>query len=498
MTPKQWKAVGLAGVFAVALTAAGVGAEILIFEETFDANTGAEFYSTDPTNYGDWSEVPPGVTPYSDPSWPVEGQRLKGITPLIPGGGAYGNTAARQIPVPAAIVSGATAMRITFDSEVLLGGGYDPGGGDYGCYQGVLTGNHLTTLHSAGVVFGPLRYSDNAASIRVPWYENVGWDPDGVVHWDMLIEQQGGGVEQFTVLITNGANSFSNTWSTASDPNVFQFVNGEFTFGFYGDDGSGASEVRMAYDNLQVWQVPIGEELVFQETFDADTAAEFYSTDPANYGDWSEVPGQAPYSDPSWPVEANRLKAITPIGAGSFPNTAARQIPVTAVMANGTDYPMRITFDSEVLLGGTYNPGGGDYGCYQGVLTGDMLTQIHSAGVVFDVRRYSNWSGIYAPGGVGFDPDGVVHCDMLIEQQGSGVEQFTLKIIDDANVQTFVWATHSDPNVFQFVNGEFTFGFLGDDGSGASEVRMAYDNLQVWQVGIYVPPPQQGTLVVLR
>ena len=479
----------LAGVFvlALALTAAEA-AEILIFEETFDANAADEFFITDTVNYGDWSEFPPpSLTPYSSPLWPVSGNRLKPFTPI--GAGSYPNTTVRQIPVPAAVATGRSALRITFDSEVLQGGTWNPGGGEYGCYQGVLLHDTIVYFHSAQVVFDARQYTD--------WYQYQGnsyasGSPAGVVNWNILIEQLGGGSDRLTVVITKGGDTFTNTWISSDG---FQFVNGKLRFGFMGDDGSGASDVELAYDNLRVWQVPVGEELVFQEIFDADAADEFFSTAPANYGDWSEFPPPTltPYSSPLWPVSGNRLKPFTAIGAGSYPNTAVRQIPVTSLMANGTNYPMRITFDSEVLQGGTYNPGGGEYGCYQGVLLHNTIVYFHSAQPVFSARQYTDWYALYeifyTPG----SPAGVVHWDILIEQLGGGSDRLTAVITKGGNTFSNTWTSSS---AFQFVSGEFKFGFMGDDGSGTSDVELAYDNLQVWQVGL--TPPPVGSVVMIR
>ena len=243
--------VALVALFAVALTAGQSNADITIFQETFDANTAAEFYSTDPTNYGAWSEYPPAVTPYSDPAWSVAGGRLIGDTPL--GAGSFPNTVAREISVPAGVANGSAPFRIEFDAQILQGGGYDPGGGNYGSYMGVLTGNIVTSLHSGGSMFGPIRYSDwNINTIADPWFVDNGFVPDGVVQWDMLFEPAGGGVYDVTATVSQGASSYTDNWSTTNDPSAFQFVDGKFRLGFMGDDGSGASAVSIAYDNLQV------------------------------------------------------------------------------------------------------------------------------------------------------------------------------------------------------------------------------------------------------
>ncbi len=245
----------LVAILAVAVTSGQAHASVLL-QENFDVDTGVEFYATSPGNYGAWSETPPtSATPFSDPSWSVVGGRL--IADTVLGGGSFPNTVALEIPVPAGVVSGSVPVRIEFDAQIVQGGGWDPGGGNFGSYMGVLTGNVITTLHSAGFLFGPIRYNDwNTTTIRPTWFVDAGYVPDGVVHWDMLIEQAGGGVENVTVTVTQGMSTYTDTWSTTNDPSMIDFAGNNLKLGLYGDDGSGFSAVSVAYDNLLVTAVP--------------------------------------------------------------------------------------------------------------------------------------------------------------------------------------------------------------------------------------------------
>ncbi len=243
--------VSLVAVLAVALTSGQANATVL-FQENFNVDTGVEFYATNPANYGAWSETPPTTAiPFSNPSWSVVGGRLIGDTVI--GGGSFPNTTTRLIPVPANVADGSVPLRIEFDAQIVQGGGYDPPGGNFGSYMGVLTGDVITSVHSAAGLFGPIRYSDwNTSAIRPTWFVDPGFVPNGVVHWNMLFEEDGG-VWTVTAKIEQGANMFTDTWSTSISP----FVGGNnLKLGFYGDDGSGFSAVSLAYDNLLVSAVP--------------------------------------------------------------------------------------------------------------------------------------------------------------------------------------------------------------------------------------------------